>query len=388
MQDSALATEEETNEESLAFFLCSQAQSCPPPPPAASGRVDTRTMEAANQLPQWASRHARDFRPPPTTRATTSSTSSTSSSTVPQQLGTSEQATKKARVAAEKDKDQDKNKDRAGAPSRWDFPRVPSHGPQRIGRVLPGLREPAVRQQAMADLEKDMWAATTHRAMEAKKGTIALLLGFWGLLPLPLNAEKILALGSALKMGGYKSAAGYLDLYRNLAERNGQEIKASEKRLLGDAKRSCERGMGGSVKALPLPFERLQELPNAAGAWPNKGPWKPRNAIVAGAWFMLREVELSAAKAEAVTFVPGSRPRVHWLLPASKADAKAVGVTRSQGCLCEGQQFRPDCPYHALLDQVLGLEKRFPKRFSSDGTPDGDLPLFPTREGAPPARTR
>ena len=211
----------------------------------------------------------------------------------------------------------------------------------------------------MADLEKDMYAATTLRAMEAKKATIALLLEFWGLMPLPLEAGKILALGSALKMGGYKSAASYLDLYKGMAERSGQDVKASDRRLLADAKRSCERGIGGSIKALPLPFERLRELPGTAGAWPNSGPWRPRNALVAGSWFMLREVELSAAKADAIAFVSGDRPRVQWLLPASKADAKAVGTTRSQGCLCEGRQFRADCPYHALLDQLLGLERNF-----------------------------
>ena len=178
--------------------------------------------------------------------------------------------------------------------------------------------------------------------------------------PLPLDAQKILALGSALKMGGYRSAASYLDLYRCMAERSGQEIKASERRLLVDAKRSCERGIGDSIKALPLPFERLRDLPSQAGAWPRKGPWKPRNAVVSGSWFMLREVELSAARAEAITFLPGERPRVQWLLPASKADAKAVGVTRCHGCLCEGSQYRPDCPYHALLDQMLGLGKSVP----------------------------
>ena len=155
-----------------------------------------------------------------------------------------------------------------------------------------------------------MRVATTQRAMESKKGTIALMMKFWGLTPLPLDAQKIMALGSALKMGGYRSAASYLDLYRCMAERSGQEGKASERRILMDAKRSCERGIGDSVKAPPLPFERLRELPSQAGAWPTKGPWKPRNAIVAGSWFMLREVELSAARAEAITFLPGDRPRV------------------------------------------------------------------------------
>ena len=142
-------------------------------------------------------------------------------------------------------------------------------------------------------------------------------------------------MGSALKMGGYRSAATYLDLYRGMAERSGQDLQASDKRILLDTRRSCEKGIGDSVKALPLPFEKLRDLPGHTDVWPANGPWKARNALVAGSWFMLREVELSAARAEDITFEPGSKPNVRWLLPASKADAKAVGVTRCHGCLCD-----------------------------------------------------
>ena len=117
-------------------------------------------MEPTDQMPQWTSRHARGFRPPPSTR------SSASSSTAAHRQDAREPAPKKARSTAEveKDKDQNKGKDKGkdtgkditDKASRWDFPRVPLKGPQKIGKVVPALREPAVRQQAMAELERDM----------------------------------------------------------------------------------------------------------------------------------------------------------------------------------------------------------------------------------------
>ena len=116
-----------------------------------------------------------------------------------------------------------------------------------------------------------------------------------------------------------------------------------------------------------------------------QGPLGPANLVVAGAWFLTREAELSGASARHVVISPGSdgtRPSVSWTLPSSKTDSAALGVARSHGCC------RPDVscptlhfPVHALWDQLWLLRARFPEKWDGD-RPLASLPLFPVIDGS------
>ena len=134
------------------------------------------------------------------------------------------------------------------------------------------------------------------------------------------------------------------------------------------------------VRARALPFAQLGSLPGEPGAWAAGGSIGLRNAIVAGAWWMAREVELSATRACLVELTRGDRPTITWHLPASKTDAAALGVARTHGCICGTGWPRPLCPTRAVWDQLLLLQKRFPERWH-DGVPGDDLPLFPSEGG-------
>ena len=103
--------------------------------------------------------------------------------------------------------------------------------------------------------------------------------------------------------------------------------------------------------------------------------------MVAGAWFMTGECELSTARAGLIKVLgrDTSSPTVKWHLPASKADPQAMGVTRTHGCSCKVTP-SPLCPVHCLWDQLLHLRHTFPLRWNADG-PHWDLPLFPTVAG-------
>jgi hypothetical protein len=218
--------------------------------------------------------------------------------------------------------------------------------------------------------------------MEQKLKTIKAALAMWGHLPLPPTTDKIVSLGATLKAGGYRSAESYLVLYKGHAERAGYQFPCPLQRAIRDATRSCVRGLGGPVKARPLPFERLAELPFDEGPWNTGGPVGPGNAVVAGAWFLTREVELSTTRAALVELRGNESPdpTATWHLPASKADAVAVGCSRTHGCTCAGDIAR-GCPVHALWDQLLLLARRFPARWSEAGGFDWDLPLFPDITG-------
>lgn len=64
-------------------------------------------------------------------------------------------------------------------------------------------------------------------------------------------------------------------------------------------------------------FKRLRDIPVTQEPWSSRGPCNPRNAIVAGSRFLMREVELSAALASSVTRpLSGARPASPGLLPA------------------------------------------------------------------------
>ena len=141
-----------------------------------------------------------------------------------------------------------------------------------------------------------------------------------------------------------------------------------------DAVRSCTRGLGGPRKALPLPSDRLEELPDGADPWVPAGPIGPKNLVVLGSWFLLREVEAAAATVGdlRITLNKG-KPKAEWRLPASKTDQRAEGVTRTHGCSCQGSP-RTDCPAHVAWAHASMLIKKF-------GDRGVDAPLFPNVKG-------
>ena len=80
------------------------------------------------------------------------------------------------------------------------------------------------------------------------------------------------------------------------------------------------------MKALALPLLRLGELDlDRDEPWCLGGPVGPACAMIAGAWFLTREVELATSRAKFVSLDRGSRGEdlVRWFLPASKTDIEA-----------------------------------------------------------------
>eukprot|EP00959_Pyramimonas_sp_CCMP1952_P426132 8925539-Pyramimonas_sp.AAC.1 len=64
---------------------------------------------------------------------------------------------------------------------------------------------------------------------------------------------------------------------------------------------SCERGQGPAAQASALPFEELHRLPRGRVPWVPGGPANSRLLIIAGSWWLLREVELSTTRAALAT---------------------------------------------------------------------------------------
>jgi len=238
----------------------------------------------------------------------------------------------------------------------------------------------------MAELDLDVYAASTRATVKYRRRLVDTLLADWSEVAVPISHRKIKCLAASLKAGGYRSASAVLSLYKIDAERRGEVLGPSMLRLLTDMHRSCARGRGPAVAAAPLPMDRLTELDGSPEPWSNLGPLGPQNAIVCGTWWMLRELELATLRAALVEIREVSPPVAVLTLPASKNDFEGLGATRALACVCLGGPPRRDCPCHAVWDQKLLLQRRFPGRHAG-GQPDADLPLFPLRSGAPASKS-
>ena len=245
--------------------------------------------------------------------------------------------------------------------------------------ALPELSAQAARDAAWSTFVAEVYADSSRASILARLRTIEAILRQWSEVPLPPTVKKVLYIGASLKAGGYRSSAAYFSAYRQSCRRLGYSVGPEIEAAISDAVRSCMRGIGGSVRARALPFDDLHLLPGCRDPWIAGGPISPRNAISTGAWWLLREIELSTLRAALVEVRESSALVVYLHLPASKVDQQAIGVSRGHRCRCVSTP-TPECPAHVVLDQLRLLQRQFPGRWTGQG-PDRDLPLFPTLEG-------
>jgi len=131
---------------------------------------------------------------------------------------------------------------------------------------------------------------------------------------------------------------------------------------------------------MPLPFDRLEELPADPRPWVAGGPVGSRNAVVLGAWFMMREVEVSTVRSQLVSLELSGVPAVSIQLPATKADTAALGVTRAHACICGAGAPRVLCPLHAAWDEQLLCHHLFGPGRGQSGQLSSRT-FFPTERG-------
>ena len=129
----------------------------------------------------------------------------------------------------------------------------------------PVLVSEACRREALENLDRGFYAASSIAAVQARRRTIRTLLAPWGLSPAPVTASVLKALGASLKAGGYRSYDSVMSQLKVDAERDGESWTPQLRRLYTDVCRSCRRGLGPPRQALPLPFELLADLSRIRG---------------------------------------------------------------------------------------------------------------------------
>ena len=75
----------------------------------------------------------------------------------------------------------------------------------------------------------------------------------------------------------------------------------------------------------------------------------PFHMMIIAAYFMLREIEASAAEFRDVS-IDRAKRSVTWFLPTSKTDARAHGCKRTWKCICSPASSRFSCPYCLFVE--------------------------------------
>ena len=154
--------------------------------------------------------------------------------------------------------------------------------------------------------------------------------------PYQVTVEHLKVMGSLFKKrAGYRSGGAYLSAVRNQHIRLGHPWSDGLDLELREGKCACERGIGPPKKCGALDMQKLADL--AVGSEPlcAGGPIFPREGTLCGAWWAMREVELSTARCMQVTFLEGEGcGRCVFNLPVTKTDPQALGKKRTHACAC------------------------------------------------------
>ena len=222
--------------------------------------------------------------------------------------------------------------DSPGPQTRWgalaqrkDAPKVYESARGSVVRALKAGETQAARDAAMQELLDDELA-------QSSKGPAASRWRLWQKLhlnwfgpeepTLPLTPTSVRAVMAQLKSGTYKSAGQVLSAAIEQHCRD-YEFSGMLERAARSAKRSALRGLGEAHQMSELVMEEFGDLPIQDEPTVEGGPVGQTNAIVTGAFFVLREIELSLMMFRSVS-LDHARKEVTLHLPVCKTDPGAL----------------------------------------------------------------
>ena len=204
----------------------------------------------------------------------------------------------------------------------------------------------------------------------------------------PLTPASITAVASMFKAGRYRAFANYQSRAKDFHLASGHPWDEFLDRAFRRTRRAVCRGIGPARQSEAFDINEAWNTVNSDKPCISGGPIGPRQLLVCGSFWMLREAEISMALARNLVF-NFAEQYVDWSLPASKTDPAGLGKTRRWECICSGTG--SPCPFHAaasqraLLVSLFGTSGSSSSRSTStstDGSLPRDLPFFPTPSGA------
>ena len=144
---------------------------------------------------------------------------------------------------------------------------------------------------------------------------------------LPLTVVQYKAVTALFKASDYRSYANYASNIKGAHVEPGFAWSEQLAQAATWCRRSVERGMGPPRQSAPFKLDRVLTLDRTASPLVPDGPQHPVHLLLLSSMFMLREIEVAGTCLSHVTFDHTAK-EVSWLLPASKTDSTALGVTR------------------------------------------------------------
>ena len=249
--------------------------------------------------------------------------------------------------------------------------------------ALRAISAPAARAEAIDELHTEFFASTSRDSRAQREATWSELARAGGFDdPWDLSPALVSTVGAGLRRRGYRSASAYFTVaVQKFIEKQG--VLTDELPLhLRRVRRACNRGRGPDKHAGALPLGRLAETGAGDEPWSPGGPCAPQRALLVGAWWLLREIEMAGAKLGHVSYLASGA--IALLLPISKADPEARGATRAHICTCKLDIPAACCPRCGLSAQVE-FARAEGERVGLP-PPASEWPLFPGRGGSVPTK--
>lgn len=155
----------------------------------------------------------------------------------------------------------------------------------------------------------------------------------------------------------------------------GQLVEPLVRATIKDCVRSIKRGLGPSALKDSFDVWQLVAQPDeeAVSSFDHTNLWHALDVVVLGCWFMLRELELSAAR---VPHMYLEDRQVHILLPVHKTQQAGSWTARTLSCACSSGRLMDLCPWHSAHRHLRRV------RLHDHYRDQVNFPLVPTRDGS------
>lgn len=188
---------------------------------------------------------------------------------------------------------------------------------------------PNNRAEAMARFEQDILARSTNPSQESRVRTYRAICKAWGIPAFPMTLETIRCFGASMKAGHYRSVAIYYQAAMGFQARHlATPVEPLLRGAIKDAIRSVRRGLGpSSLKESFDPFELLViQVSDDVEPFDAENVQHMLDVTIIALWFMLREIEIAAAKLLHLTLDDNA---VSLMVPTSKMDTTGSWTTRT-----------------------------------------------------------
>ena len=239
------------------------------------------------------------------------------------------------------------------------------------------------RKRTQQELTDQFYAASTQDPRGSQWKTWCTMAHAWGLLPIPITDELVLAIGASMKHGKYRSSKNYF-LRAQQEHRDNINEPLSDKTLalITRVIRSINRGIG------PTPLKDSFEIELFHTPLPtdeaDPGVWflhtdAARDITTICCWWLLRGIEAAAAKMHHVWRQHTAlATTTFFTLPIQKNDTTGMCVSRGPNCICERQKKNPICPHCAMIRHEKRVRTLFPR--------NDTIAFIPEPEGTHPSK--